>query len=98
MNFQLQHQPRNISGNRLSYPTGVTEQDVLLQLRELPRLNALIRQDAKTGVDAVMRLAVLQRPQHHLARTVQGRMPPAQSRHAGCDVSIKMGNPQGWGL
>jgi hypothetical protein len=64
VDLELQHDTRNLARHRVTHATGVAQQDIGLQVVELFRINTLVGQHAKAGVDSVMCLTVFQRRHH----------------------------------
>ena len=60
VNLELQHQPCDGWWNGFTHATGVTQEDVLLKCCQLCGIDALVGENTKPGVDAVVGTPILQ--------------------------------------
>lgn len=89
VDFDLQHQAGDFGRYRVPNTTCMTQQEILLQLRQSAVINPLVGQHAETGVDAVMGTAIRQGSHNDFTASVNSGMIRAQGFHAGFEVSIE---------
>ncbi len=92
MDLELQHQPRDVRRHGHADATGVAQQDVALQVRQLVITNTLRGQGPETGVDAVMGVTVGQGFFDHHARRCHGTVVGPEGRHAGGQIAVQGGD------